>query len=350
METIKNAASTAAKAFRMGENVALPKGSWILVTGASGYIGSHIVKEALDAGYKVRGTVRSEEKAANTRNMFGNNPDYFPVMVPDFSEPDAFHEAVKGVSAVIHVASDTSFSPDPHKVIQPSVKGVQQILRSAAKQPKIKRFVLTSSSTAAGVPSYDKENVLTAETWDQEAVDLAWAPPPYTDERSFAVYRASKVEGERALWNFVEEEKPSFVCSTILPNMNIGRILPGGSGGATGNLIPAILKGELPNFPNQYMIDVIDDARIHVIAAALDNTVKNERIYAYNQAFTWTEIINIVKKHRPDATSVAQAPANERPDLTKVPNQRGAELLKKWYGQDGYKSMEQSVLENLEGQ
>lgn len=98
------------------------------------------------------------------------------------------------------------------------------------------------------------------------------------------------------------------------------------------------------------MIDVIDDARIHVIAAALDPSIKNERIFAFNVAFNWTQIIEIIKKLRPDATSVAKPPQDEGRDLSKVPNELGAQLLEKWYGQEGYKSIEQSVAENLEGQ
>ena len=98
------------------------------------------------------------------------------------------------------------------------------------------------------------------------------------------------------------------------------------------------------------MIDVVDDARLHLIAAALDSSLENERIFAFNVPFNFGDIIAIIKKHYPDAKSVAKAPENEGRDLSKVPNELGAKLLKKWYGQDGYRPMEQSVLENLEGQ
>lgn len=98
------------------------------------------------------------------------------------------------------------------------------------------------------------------------------------------------------------------------------------------------------------MIDVVDDARIHVIAAALDSSLQNERIFAFNVNFNWTDIINAIKKHYPDAKGLAEAPENEGRDLSKVPNELGAGLLKKYYGQDGYKPFEQSILENLKGQ
>jgi hypothetical protein len=66
--------------------------------------------------------------------------------------------------------------------------------------------------------------------------------------------------------------------------------------------------------------------------------------------FNWTKIAGILKELHPDATSIAEPPEDEGEDKSKVPNELGAELLRKWYGQDGYKSLKQSVKENLEGQ
>lgn len=343
MDAMKNIAAKLS-----GKELALPKGSLILVTGASGYIGSHVVNEALLAGYKVRGTARSQEKCDNTRKTFQNNSDYSTAVVANFQHDGAFDEAVQGCAAVIHVASDTTFSPDPHKVIKPTVDGVLSILRSAAKTPSVKRFVLTSSSAAVLIPKHNKEFSVSADDWNQEAVDIANAPPPYESDRAFAVYAASKTEGERAMWKFVKDEKPGFIANAVLPNFNMGKILS--APGATGGAVPELFKGNLPSLPPQYMIDVIDDARLHVIAAALDPSIKNERIFAFNVAFNWTDIIRIVKDLRPHATSIPEPPKDEDRDLSKVPNELGAKLLKHWYGQEtGYKPLKQSIEENLEG-
>lgn len=126
-----------------------PASTTVLVTGSSGFIGGNIVKELLELGYKVRGTTRSEEKAANTRKLFDSS-NYETAIVTDFSKPsDEIANAVKGVDAIIHVASDTTFSEDPEKVIDGVVHGVGAFLTAANNEKSVKRFVLTSSSTAA---------------------------------------------------------------------------------------------------------------------------------------------------------------------------------------------------------
>lgn len=130
----------------------------------------------------------------------------------------------------------------------------------------------------------------------------------------------------------------------------MGKILPGGSAGATGSILPSFFKGKESWAPPQYMIDVVDDARLHLIAGALDPSINNERIFAFNVPFNWTDIAKIMKELHPNSTSIAKVPEKEPRDLSKVPNERGAKLLKEWYGQDGYTPLKQSVKENLEGQ
>ncbi|EME41941.1 hypothetical protein DOTSEDRAFT_74095 [Dothistroma septosporum NZE10] len=342
MQTIKNIAAKLT-----GQDTALPKGSLILVTGASGYIASHVVNEALQAGYKVRGTARTREKCDATKKTFNNNADYSTAIVENFEHDGAFDQAVQGVDAVIHVASDTTFGSDPNKVVKPTVAGVLSILKSAKNAGTIKRFVYTSSSTAVCLPHPGKVVTYTADDWDQEALDIAWAPPPYNEDRAFPVYAASKAEAEKAFWKYLAEEAPGFVGNAVLPNYNMGKILS--SPGATGGGVLSVLKGDVPSAVPQYMIDVIDDARLHVIAAALDSSLQEERIFAFNVPFNWTDIIALVKELRPSNTTTAKAPDDEGRDLSKVPNELGAELLRKWYGQDGYKPLKQSVAENLEG-
>lgn len=75
-------------------------------------------------------------------------------------------------------------------------------------------------------------------------VKEAWAPPPIEPERAWAVYGASKTEGERAVWDFVKKEKPHFVANAVLPNCNFGRALDPNLPLSTGGWARALYKGE----------------------------------------------------------------------------------------------------------
>ncbi|KAL2276370.1 hypothetical protein FJTKL_00963 [Diaporthe vaccinii] len=329
-----------------------PSSTLVLVTGASGHIAANIVREALGLGYHVRGTARTSEKCKKTVAEQHNHPNYSTAVVSDFSHPsDEIDAAVKGVDSIIHVASDTSFSEDADQVVSSVVAGTENFLRAAAKEPKVKRFTLTSSSTAALLAKPGVEGIVaTADTWNDEAVEAAKVKGTSIGPNWYAyiVYAASKTQGERALWNFMKNEKPSFVANAILPDFNTGRVV--GSAGATGTFAIQLFKEGTRTVIPQYFIDIIDDARLHLCAAVLDESLKNERIFAFAYPFNGNDAVEAVKKVRPDVDqSKLKIDPDELRDLSKVPNELGARLLKEWYGQDGYKSLEQSIKENLEG-
>lgn len=357
------------------EPVLAPSSTLVLVTGASGHIGSNIVREALNLGYRVRGTARTSEKCKITVAEH-NHPNYSTAVVSDYSHPsDEIDAAVKGVDSIIHVASDTTFNDDADFVIGTVVAGTEHFLRAAAREPtgSVKRFTLTSSSTAVMLPKPGVEGiVLTTDTWNDEAVEAAKVKGTTIGPNiyPYVVYAASKTQGERALWKFVKEEKPSFVVNAILPDTNFGRVV--GSAGATGGIAIQLFKeGTLPwpvapresplsrsglgvqlTAVPEYFIDVVDDARLHLCAAVLDGSLKNERIFAYAYPFNTTDCVEAIKEVRPDVDALKLKTAcdpNELRDLSVVPNELGAKLLNEWYGQDGYKTLKQSLKENLEG-
>lgn len=87
-------------------NLAFPKASLVLVTGANGYIGSHIVDQLLHLGYNVRGTVRNEKPWLNKlfEDKYGQNR-FETCVVPSLDDAGAFVKAAKGASGFIHVVS-----------------------------------------------------------------------------------------------------------------------------------------------------------------------------------------------------------------------------------------------------
>ena len=76
------------------------------MTGATGYIGAHVVDELLRRGIKVRGTTRSSVKA---QQMLRDRPEYASNLeihvISDLGTPGVFDEEVQGVDAIIHIAS-----------------------------------------------------------------------------------------------------------------------------------------------------------------------------------------------------------------------------------------------------
>lgn len=61
------------------------------------------------------------------------------------------------------------------------------------------------------------------DTWNDDIVALAWSGKAPDSAKGYVTYAASKTEGERAAWNWVEENKPGFVLNTVLPNCNVGK-------------------------------------------------------------------------------------------------------------------------------
>ncbi|KAF4624525.1 hypothetical protein G7Y89_g13647 [Cudoniella acicularis] len=277
-----------------------PKYSTVLVTSCNGYIGSH-VDQLLEAGYRVRTTrniTKIQRLAASWEKKYGAGR-FEVITVEDMAVGGAFDEAVKGVSGIAHVASVLTFDPDPDEVIPTALAGVRGILKSAAREPSVKRFVYTSSSTAATAPIHNKEFHIDSNIWNEADIRAAHAPGPIKPERAWPVYGASKTEAENLVWQFVKEENPQFVVNAVLPNTNFGRLLDPKLPASTRDFPRNLFRGEKQNLPPQYYIDIQDTARLHVAGLTIPD-VKNERLFAFATPFNWNNVLRIMRKLRPD--------------------------------------------------
>ncbi|KAM6538528.1 methylglyoxal reductase (NADPH-dependent) gre2 [Fusarium falciforme] len=199
----------------------------VLLTGGSGFIAAHILDQLLEKDYTVVTTVRSEAKAQKIRDAHpGKAADgkLEVVIVPDIAQPGAFDEVAKtpGIDAVLHTASPFHFNiTDPKKdLIDPAVIGTTGILKALhASAPSVKRVVITSSFASI----LDEDKFTDPSTTFSEA---SWNPVTVNDiSRSPATaYRASKTLAERAAWDFVATEKPSFDLVTVCPPLVLGPV------------------------------------------------------------------------------------------------------------------------------
>jgi dihydroflavonol-4-reductase len=111
----------------------------LLVTGATGYLGSAVVHQAVRDGYEVRAAVRDPRRVA------GLLPEGVEVVVADLSDPAALERAVRGCTDMLHLAGAVSGTAE--QTHRANVDGTAALL-AAARAAGVERFVLTSSSAA----------------------------------------------------------------------------------------------------------------------------------------------------------------------------------------------------------
>ncbi|KAJ5879023.1 hypothetical protein N7455_002488 [Penicillium solitum] len=332
----------------------IPRGSKILVTGANGFIGSHVVDQLLSLGYLVRGSIREPKPWLNELfdKKYGKGK-FETCIVSDLTSGAQWEGAVKGITGVVHVAADLSMNPDPNITIPHAIKATVNLLKAASQQATVKRFVLTSSSTAAYLPKPNEKGiVLTTDTWNDAAIQVAWDESIPRQGKGYIVYGASKTESERAAFKWVKENDPPFVLNTVLPAITFGKILAPEIRGSTQSLIGNILKGDaaaLGFLPPQWYVDVTDAARLHIIAL-LSPSVNSERIFAFADTHNWTDVIKILRKLRMDNLLIPPEPENEARDLSDaVPSRRAKQLLKSYFNRSGWVSLEESIAEGISG-
>lgn len=123
----------------------------IFITGATGFIGSHVVTQTLAAGYKLRLSVRKEAQIDNLRKLFSQNVAQLEfIVIPDLTTPDAFSKALQDVTYVFHLASPMPGKGDDFEkdYVEPAVQGTVALLDAAKKFNTIKRVVIVSSLLA----------------------------------------------------------------------------------------------------------------------------------------------------------------------------------------------------------
>ena len=143
----------------------------ILVTGGTGFIGSYIIKNLVEKGYKVRAIRRSAKLPFYIPGNIFDNVDWVEADVLDIV---SLTEAMQGAEAVIHAAAVVSFSKkERHQMYMVNVEGTTNVV-NAAVEAKIKRFLHVSSVAALGRTT-KPESVTEQKKWEENKNNTHYA-------------------------------------------------------------------------------------------------------------------------------------------------------------------------------
>ncbi|HEX4383334.1 MAG TPA: aldehyde reductase [Myxococcales bacterium] len=280
--------------------------STVLVTGGSGFVGSHVILKLLAEGHTVRTTVRSLQREAGVRAQLagaGVSPGAaLSFFAADLVRDEGWAEAVAGCDYVIHVASPLppAAPKTEDEVIIPAREGALRVLR-AARDAKVKRVVLTSSCGAVyyGHPKQ-------AAPFDETSWTKIGGEP-------MSAYVKSKALAERAAWDFIAAEGGALELTTICPVGIFGPAL-GADYAASLELIARLLKG-MPGCPQLFfaVVDVRDVADLHV-RAMTDPAAKGERFIAASEggAMPMLQVANVLRARLGEAAK--KVPTRQLPN------------------------------------
>ncbi|KAF2225186.1 NAD dependent epimerase/dehydratase [Elsinoe ampelina] len=282
----------------------------IFITGSTGFIGAHTVLQSLEAGYRVRLSVRKESQISSLRTVFADhiaNVDF--VVIPNLSADGAHDGALKDVTYIFHIASPMPGTGDDFKTeyLAPAVDSTTALLDAANKTPSIKRVVIVSSVVAL-VPL---EELATGNFHAKEgnnpsiAIDPDMPFPSDPEQNAMAKYSASKIFAHRATLEWVASVKPSFTVVTLHPVFVFGQNLlqtKANSLEGTNGMLWGALHSESPFF-NLMAVDVRDVAAAHVKALSVDaekGKVEEFLLHAGEaEGWTWEKVGEFAKGRYP---------------------------------------------------
>ena len=291
----------------------------VLVTGVSGFVGGHVALQLLNAGHRVRGSLRSLSSADKVRaelEAAGANTESLEFVALDLLADKGWSDAMNGIDEVHHVASPfvISMPDDPGELIRPAVEGTERAL-GAALAAGVGRIALTSSFAAIG---FGHPSVRTEPFSEQDWTNLDSAI-------RVNAYVQSKTLAERRAWEMMRAAGREGDLTTINPGSIYGPLL-GNDIGTSGLVIRRLLDGSVPAVPRLTLpaVDVRDVAALHLAAMDIP-AAGGQRVLASAGQLGMPEMARLLRKTFPEAARrvprltlpdwIARAYALVEPDL-----------------------------------
>lgn len=214
-----------------------------LVTGATGFVGSHVVRHLVEQGSPVRALVRP----SSNRSLLDGLPVEF--IAGDLRDPESLDRACRGAGSVFHVAADYRlWAADPNEIYQSNVVGTRNLIE-AARRAGVERFVYTSTVATLAVPR----------------------PGPLPNEETEA--RLEEMIGHYKRSKYLAEQEAMRAAESGFPIVIVNPTTPVGPGDAkptpTGRIIVDFLRGRMPAYVDTGLnwVAVEDVAAGHLLAA-----------------------------------------------------------------------------------
>ncbi len=236
------------------------------VTGATGFLGSHVARALADQGADLRLLVRAN---SNTRNIADLKAD---LVTGDLRDPASLEKGTAGCDVVFHVAADYRlWVRDPNEMYRSNVEGTRTVLEAARKNA-VRRVVYTSSVATMGFTS-------NGQPADENS--------PVSLDNMIGPYKRSKFMAEQVA---IEAARAGQDVVIVNPTTPVGErdIKPTPS----GRIIVDFLKKKFPAYVDTglNLVDAIECARGHI--AALEKGRSGERYILGGENLTLKQILD----------------------------------------------------------
>jgi len=264
----------------------------ILITGATGYVAGWIVKKLLDEGMTVHAAVRdteNEDKLKYLNQLAQQSSGTIKYFKSDLLESNSYKEAMEGCELVFHTASPFTLKvKDAQKqLVDPALRGTENVLNTVDESPSVKRVVLTSSVVAIYGDAIDL-NLIPAKIFTEND----WNNTSSVDHQP---YSYSKVLAEKRAWE-IQRKQDRWDLTVINPGFVMG---PGINPNATSEsfsffrqLIGGQSKMGVPNLEFG-VVDVRDLAEAHFNAGFMENAKGRHIITA--ESVTMLKMAEIIR-------------------------------------------------------